>query len=641
MNKGDLWNGWTVDSLIGEGSFGKVYRVTRTEFGHTYESALKVIRIPQSRAELKTAKNEGMSEESVTSYFFEMVEDIVSEIALMSDLRGNSNIVSYEDHAVVELKDTFGWEIYIRMEMLTPLFDYLEKNTLTTADIIRMGTDLCRALEICQKRNIIHRDIKPENIFVSKQGYFKLGDFGIARQMEKTYSEMSKKGTYSYMAPEVYKGQPYNSTVDIYSLGIVLYRFLNNNRTPFLPPHPESIRYYDKQNANDLRMNGTPIPAPCCTNAKLADIVLKACAFDPKDRYASAEEMRNALEDIAITEEDNQIVYPPQDTVIAAQEISSISAIAQDPTVSMFDMTETDVSEDIKVESSEIEPVVQTPKIPEKKKPVSTSSIEPKQPSGNNKRLAVIAALIVVVGAAGLFVWQYFFRVVPIVEGQDAEKAKAAIENAGLEYSEDREFSEEVERNTVISQDHAQSRVKRGSEVKVVVSRGKAIEVPDLSELSKKKAKAKLEKLGLVLVVDSKKYSDTLKKNLVISQEPEPGVKCEQEDEIKVVISKGITQVEVPELTGMTVSEAEDALEKVHLSSSVTQVYSSSYSSGTVAGQSPEAGSSVDIYSKVVISESIGPQPVYRSSNGGGGSSKKTGKQKTDSYINKNAGTSK
>ena len=87
-----------------------------------------------------------------------------------------------------------------------------------------MGVDICKALELYQKYNIIHRDIKPENIFVSDNGDFKLGDFGIARTIEKTMSDLSKKGTYNYMAPEVYQGGEYGFSVDLYSLGIVLYR---------------------------------------------------------------------------------------------------------------------------------------------------------------------------------------------------------------------------------------------------------------------------------------------------------------------------------------------------------------------------------------------------------------------------------
>ena len=292
----NAFQNWKVCECIGSGAFGKVYRIVRTEFGHTYEAALKVIEIPQHPSDIETIRHEGMSEKEVTEYFESVVEDIVKEITLMSKLKGNSYIVSYEDHDVVKKKDSFGWEIYIRMELLTPLYAYTEQYQMTMPDVIKMGIHLCNALELCERHHIIHRDIKPANIFVSNNGDFKLGDFGIARELEKTSCDLSKKGTKSYMAPEVYKGMEYNFSVDIYSLGIVLYRFLNNNRLPFYPNAPKSIRYSDKEEATILRMCGKEMPKPCNASSEIADIILKACAYIPSKRYGSAKEMREDLE---------------------------------------------------------------------------------------------------------------------------------------------------------------------------------------------------------------------------------------------------------------------------------------------------------------------------------------------------------
>lgn len=300
---------WTIEKSIGEGAFGKVYKIVRKEFGRTYEAALKVIEIPHSQAELDSLLNEGFNEQEIDEYFRGMVEDIVDEFTLMSKLKGNSNIVSYEDHAVVKKEDGFGWRIYIRMELLTGLFAYAKRVDLTNKDVIQLGIDICRALEVCKKYNIIHRDIKPENIFISDVGTYKLGDFGIARELEKTSSGLSKKGTRSYMAPEVYKGMEYNSTVDIYSLGIVLYRFLSDNRLPFLPLMPQRIRYSDKETAEVMRMSGQPMPAPVHASTELARIVLKACAYVPSERYASAKEMREDLEKILQSEEEQVILF--------------------------------------------------------------------------------------------------------------------------------------------------------------------------------------------------------------------------------------------------------------------------------------------------------------------------------------------
>ena len=304
----NTWPGWENAGLIGEGSFGRVYRIKREEFGIVYEAALKVVTIPGSQADVRAAYDEGMDGESVTRYFYSFVEDVVAEFALLAQLKGNSNIVSYEDHMVVQREDEIGWDILIRMELLTALPQYTAEHPLEEADVVRLGKDMARALELCRKRGIIHRDVKPENIFVSKDGDFKLGDFGVARVAEKTMSAMSKKGTYNYMAPEVYRGQEYGYGADLYSLGLVLYRFLNDNRMPFLPPYPETIRYKDKENALSDRMRGLEVPPPAHGSDALRQVVLKACAFRPEDRYRDAGEFREALQALERLRKDRQVI---------------------------------------------------------------------------------------------------------------------------------------------------------------------------------------------------------------------------------------------------------------------------------------------------------------------------------------------
>ena len=293
MSEINTWPGWESVRLLGEGAFGKVYEIRREELGKVYKAALKVITIPQNSSEIEDAYAEGMDEASVTSYYRSFVEDIAEEFALMSDLKGNSNIVSYEDHEIRPHADGIGWDILIRMELLTPLQKWAVSHTLGEDEIVRLGEDICRALVLCEKKNIIHRDIKPENIFVNENGDFKIGDFGIARTIEKTASNLSKKGTYSYMAPEVYLGQPYGYPADIYSLATVLYRSLNENRTPFLPQGP--IRYQDRDQALEKRMSGEEIPAPLHGSKQLQTVVLTALAFDPNKRYQTAEEFYQAL----------------------------------------------------------------------------------------------------------------------------------------------------------------------------------------------------------------------------------------------------------------------------------------------------------------------------------------------------------
>ena len=300
---------WTLVKLLGEGSYGRVYEAHREDFGTTYTAAIKIMTIPASQSEVDNARAEGMDEESVTAYFNGMVKDVVQEFALMSELKGTANIVSYEDHAVTPLTDGIGWDVLIRMELLTPMLKYMSSHKMTRSDIIKLGIDMCKALELCQRYNIIHRDIKPENIFISRTGDYKLGDFGVARTLEKTTGGLSKKGTYTYMAPEVYKNEKYGSTVDIYSLGIVLYRLLNNNRAPFLPAPPQPISYREREQALERRISGEPLLPPANAEGRLAEIVLKACAYHSKDRYTSPLQMRQELEAIQYEKQNDALIY--------------------------------------------------------------------------------------------------------------------------------------------------------------------------------------------------------------------------------------------------------------------------------------------------------------------------------------------
>lgn len=814
MKKGESWKNWIIEEELGSGTFGTVYRVTRTEFGHTYESALKVIRIPQNQEDFNSMLNDGMSVEQAKEYYFGMVQDIVSEFALMSDLRGDSNIVSYEDHEVVEINGGQGWEIFIRMELLTPLYTYLRNNVFTVGDVVRLGIDMCKAIEVCEDNHIIHRDIKPDNIFISKRGLYKLGDFGIARQMEKTRSEMSKKGTPSYMAPEVVKCLPYDSTVDLYSLGIVLYRFLNNNRNPFMPPYPEKIHYSDKDRANTRRLIGEEMPAPCNSYPKLTEIVLKASAYKPENRYQSAFDMRRDLLALLHEPENDISIFPinissspstmgsaaskftqlnlAEDSAIEPSRSLSMSSIGgpskkfqpepdsrdgsadsssvfdDDPTmtapmpapvmpaktsepslapeqslaeeksiapeaslkeeaepsaigaaaaagVEAFDIAADEDNEPTGARTSfmpesagpedapDVDPFVEMEKFlnggsaagaeePEDDEEINDTVFLDEEPSiyetepldavedvaadektspaemtvsaektapaektlsvsdagkgkvrkeqkaktekkklstGAKVAIAIVAAAIVAIPV----IFLSMFHEVPSVSGMNSEQAKAAIEGAGMVYVEQGVFSDEFEAGAVISQNHEGDKMKKGSEVEVVVSRGTMITLPDLNGLSLKEATKKLEKLGLVIEVTDSKLSDTIAKDGVISQDPEAKTKCGKGDVIKVVTSAGITQVKVPDVKGKSESDAAKALKDAGLKSSSEYDYSDSVAAGNVISQSVEAGKEVDKNSTVTITVSQGSAP--RATGGGGGGSKKKSKSKSKSKKKK------
>ncbi len=295
-----VWPEWELIEKIGEGSFGKVYKAKRTERGRSFYSAIKIISIPASKGERDSVRSEMNNEQSTREYFRNLVEDCIQEIYTMEHFCGNSHVVSFEDFKVVEYLDEIGWDISIRMEYLTSFMDYCTGKELTEKEVIKLGCDLAMALIYCRKLNIIHRDVKPENIFVSRFGDFKLGDFGIAREQAHTMSNMSKKGTYSYMAPEIYKGEKYDSSIDIYSLGIVLYKLMNQNRLPFLSLDKQLITYRDKETALARRMAGEKMPAPVNASAAFSHIILKACAYEPGKRYRKPEDMLRDLEKLRL-----------------------------------------------------------------------------------------------------------------------------------------------------------------------------------------------------------------------------------------------------------------------------------------------------------------------------------------------------
>ena len=296
MDNKTLYPGWETVRKIGTGSFGTVYEIERDLFGKKEKAALKMISIPQSESDIDELVSDGYDEKSITKRFEGFLQDIVREYSLMADMKGCANIVYCDDVKYVQHDDRIGWDIFIKMELLTPLTKALPK-AVSDEQIIRIGEDICSALVYCEKRNVLHRDIKPQNIFVAPDGTCKLGDFGIAKVAEHTTSG-TKTGTYKYMAPEVYNNQPYGVKADIYSLGLVLYWLLNERRTPFLPLPPEMPASSDEEGARKRRMSGEKIPAPVHGSGELKQIVLKACAYDPKDRYQSAEEMLAALESI-------------------------------------------------------------------------------------------------------------------------------------------------------------------------------------------------------------------------------------------------------------------------------------------------------------------------------------------------------
>ena len=290
-----VFDHWVVEDKIGSGAFGTVYKIKREEFGREYRSALKVITIPPENSDVLNLRCEGMSKEEISAYYSDIAFSFMEEIKLLEELKGNSNIVSYEDHMIHRSEDGMSFTIMIKMELLTPLKSLLAERPLTPEEVMKLGMDICSALEVCEAKRIIHRDIKPDNIFVSDTGAYKLGDFGVARTFEKTVGVMSQKGTYTYMAPEVFLGKEYNQNVDLYSLGILLYQLLNKNRTPFLPPAPQPLKYSDREEAQKKRMSGNLLPWISGLPDSWNGLLVKMCHPNPQIRFQNAVDVRRQI----------------------------------------------------------------------------------------------------------------------------------------------------------------------------------------------------------------------------------------------------------------------------------------------------------------------------------------------------------
>ena len=311
-----IWPKWHTVELIGRGAFGEVYKVKREELGETFYSAVKVIRIPRDDGEVREFLSEGQTSQSIRFYYESIAKGLMNEIKVLEQLKSAGNVVNIEEFEILEKEDGIGWDVYIRMELLRNLNEYRQGRQMHWQEVEKLGMDICKALEYCEQCRIIHRDIKPSNIFVDNYGNFKLGDFGIARQLEKTQSTLSQKGTEMYMAPEVRFGDRKSSyNVDIYSLGLVMYRLLNRNKMPFEPLDRDMLTYQDREEALSRRLRGDRLPLPADAPAGLGQIIIRACEAERDRRYQRASEMyedlvkwqRRKVEDAGLEEREEMV----------------------------------------------------------------------------------------------------------------------------------------------------------------------------------------------------------------------------------------------------------------------------------------------------------------------------------------------
>ena len=281
----EAYKGWKIGKRIGTGSSGTVVYEINRNYGCKEENVIKIVTLLEERVCW-----EDMTEESRRNYETQRKkakEKAVQEVALMYDLKTCENIVGYLDYGFLEISDTDGisYVLTIRMFKYKDLDSIAKSKVLSESDIIKIGMDVCNALEACERKGIMHRDIKPGNIFYAEdkdKGKYLLDDFGISRIVEKGDLAHTYQGTWQFAAPEQFDGltgrNGYDHRVDIYSLGLTLYYLANNQKFPSCNRYREEI---------------APIEG---VNPELNRILLKACALSASNRYPEASEMKTDLQ---------------------------------------------------------------------------------------------------------------------------------------------------------------------------------------------------------------------------------------------------------------------------------------------------------------------------------------------------------
>lgn len=301
-----VFDHWQIVKSIKDDPCGSLYKLAYRDQNKDYQSLLKVVSVPHNLKDLIVIFEEG--NHSLESYVESVKSFVQEEIDLMAKLGTNPHIITYFDHKIEPHPNNLGCDILMRMELLSTFEEYTDLNCLSRGDIIQMGVELCKALEGCHEKGIIHRDIRPEHIYVTNSGEFKLGNFAVPCLDPK----QEDKGLCEYMAPELYNGQKYNRTVDIYALSMVLYRLLNRNRIAFMPDSPVPHSKERVIEARNRRLEGEDmIPAPYfAKKGKLIKVLRKACHPDTKQRYQSATIFRQDLENLLPKQKDRYPIYP-------------------------------------------------------------------------------------------------------------------------------------------------------------------------------------------------------------------------------------------------------------------------------------------------------------------------------------------
>ncbi len=243
---------------------------------------VKIISIPASQIQLDALLLTGAypDKDAALEYFKAVSDDVVGEAEILSQLSAQEGFIPFEGHQLVPMEDGVGYDVYLLAPYKRTLEKQLQRVPVTHLDAINLGLDMCAALAVCRRSGYLYADLKPRNIFLTDSGSFKIGDLGFLKLSTLKYTSLPDKYRSQYTAPEIQDAfSTLNDTIDIYALGLILYQVYNGGQLPELGEKREA----------------TPFPPPAYADYEMAEIILKACAFDPADRWQDPMQMGQAL----------------------------------------------------------------------------------------------------------------------------------------------------------------------------------------------------------------------------------------------------------------------------------------------------------------------------------------------------------
>lgn len=286
---------WRCERELGRGRFGVVYEISRDSGaeGGTEKAALKWVALCPSQNEIDDCPRRGMTLEDLAEKYDARKNQCLGEISIMQSVQGESTLVNYQDYQAYRRGEgQIGWDILIRMELLTPVKEHIRENGMSLGTVLDVGVSMATALSLChhgrEGRQIIHGDVKLENCYFSRDNVYKLGDFGLSFTGEQA---AVGGGTRVYLAPECMAGETKSVYSDQYALGMSMYVLLNDMHLP-------------------EGMSSFPRPQRC-TNSKLWQIISRMLQQDPADRFGDMQEVLEKLKALRLTEAERTTVWNP------------------------------------------------------------------------------------------------------------------------------------------------------------------------------------------------------------------------------------------------------------------------------------------------------------------------------------------